>query len=141
MPNNLEPEDTNVDSGIVDTTTKQANIKMITTDIAVFINDHGKTTPILIVAIAKVDGIEYAALFNVQDKKAYAVEVIRQKGQIKYFKDLDGEGQDEEWAVISNYFLKKKVFDINKINLWIWNTKKDYETTGKKAPGVVMGRK
>ena len=117
-----EWEDTEVDPAYIASTTKQANIEMIATEMFMFINDHGRTTPIIIVAIAKLDDKKYAALFNTDNKKPYAVELIERNGIIKEFRDLDGPGQDEEWAVISNYFLKEKVFDINRINMWIYNT-------------------
>jgi len=133
-------DDTQVDSKQIDTTTKQANIKMLDNSICVFVNSHGQATPILIVARAKVDDIEYAALFDSTTKKAYAVELIRENGQIKYFRDLDGPNQDEEWAVISNYFLKEKVYDKNKISMWIWNTMKLHQR-GVKAPGIRITRK
>ena len=129
-----------IDVKQVDATTKQANIRMIDHSICMFVNEHGQSTPILVVARAKVDDIEYAALFDTNTKRAYAVEVIRERGQIKYFKDLDGPNQDEEWAVISNYFLKEKVYDTNKISLWIWNTMK-LNKLGVKAPGIKMARK
>lgn len=136
----MTSEDTNIDPSSVHSTTNQANIKMIDRNIAVFVNDHGKVTPILIVARAKVDGIEYAALFDTSTKKAYAVEVVREVGEIKYFRDLDGPNQDEEWAVISNYFLKEKVYDQNRISMWIWNTARESVRTGKMAPGIKMSR-
>jgi len=136
----LPPEDTVVDANYVDSTTKQANIKLLTKEISVFVNEYGRVTPILIVGIAKLDRQEYAALFDTITKKAYAVEVIREKGEIKYFKDLDGIGQDEEWAVVSNFFLKEKVYDYNRISFWIWNTTKLYQTKGVRAPGTKMSQ-
>lgn len=122
MPFVEEWEDTEVDTAYVASTTKQANIKMVSREMFVFINDHGRMTPIIIVAIAKLDDTKYAALFNTDSKKTYAVELIEKNGIIKEFRDLDGPGQDEEWAVVSNYFLKEKVFDQNRINMWIYNT-------------------
>lgn len=138
---NNHPEDTQVDTGYVHSTTKQAAIKLTSKDIFVFVNEEGKTTPVLIVALAKLDNIEYAALFDQYDKKAYAVEVIRKNGQIKYFRDLDGPGQDHEWAVISNFFLKEQVYDYNRISFWIYNTTQLYQRYGKKAPAIRMKRK
>lgn len=136
----LPPEDTVVDANYVDSTTKQADIKLLTKEISVFVNEYGRATPILIVGLAMLDGQEYAALFDTTTKKAYVVEVIRKKGEIKYFKDLDGIGQDEEWAVMSNFFLKEKVYDYNRISFWIWNTTKLYQTKGIRAPGTKMSR-
>lgn len=136
----LPPEDTVVDAGYVDSTTKQANIKLTNKEISVFVNEYGRVTPILIVGLAKMDSNEYAALFDTTTKKAYAVEVIREKGEIKYFKDLDGVGQDGEWAVVSNFFLKEKVYDYNRISFWIWNTTQLFKTKGIRAPGTKMRR-
>lgn len=116
-------DNTSVDTAYIHETTKQANIKMLDRSISVFVNKYGRATPILVVARAKVDNTEYAALFDMSTKKAYAVEVVREKGEVKEFRDLDGPNQDEEWGVISNYFLKEKVYDTNRISMWIWNTK------------------
>jgi hypothetical protein len=117
-----EITDTVVDASYVASTTKQANIKLISKKMFFFINDHGRQTPIIIVAVAQLDDRKYAALFNTDNKKAYAVELIERNGQIKEFRDMDGPGQDEEWAVVSNFFLKENVYDLNRINLWIYNT-------------------
>lgn len=133
-------DETVIDPKQIDSTTKQANIKMLDKTINVFVNEHGQATPIVVVARAKVDNIEYAALFDTKTKRAYAVEVIREHGQIKYFKDLDGPNQDEEWAVISNYFLKEKVYDENRISMWIWNTMRLHKM-GIKAPALKLVRK
>lgn len=135
-----EPEDTVVDSSYVASTTKQANIQLISKEMFYFINDHGRMTPIIIVAMAKLDDIKYAALWHSEIKKAYAVELIERNGIIKEFRDLDGPAQDEEWAVVSNFFLKEKVYDLNKINLWIYNTRVAAERYGIKPKAYKLGK-
>jgi hypothetical protein len=114
-----EPEITNVDTSSVASTTRTANIRIIDREINVFVNEHGQQTPILIVARAKVDNREYAALYDTATKKRYSVEIVRTHGEIKEFRDLDGPDQDEEWAVVSNFFLKEKVFEESNLNHWI----------------------
>lgn len=137
-----DEKDTNVDTASIHRTTKTAGIHMKTDEISVFINEHGQSTPILIVSIAEVDGREYAALYDTKTQKKYAVEVVRTKGHIKEFRDLDGPDQDEEWAVISNYFLKKKVYDKYSINTWIKNTRvRQQLSLGKQKPKYTVMRK
>lgn len=112
-----------IDVSSVAKTYNTSKLRMINDEICVFVNQYGQQTPILIVAICKLDSIEYAALFDTDSSNAYAVEVIREKGEIKYFKDMDTFGRDEEWAVISNFFLENNVYERNRIIKWIWNTK------------------
>jgi len=131
--------DTNVNVSEVASTTRTAKIVLVDDEISVFVNEHGQTTPMLIVGRCKLDSTEYAALFDTTTFKCYAVEVIREKGQIKYFKDLDGIGQDEEWAVVSNFFLDNNVYERNRIVNWIWNTKVASELGGG-IPKTVMER-
>lgn len=107
----------------VDTTTKTANIRLLDSEINVFLNHYGQITPLLIVGRCSLDGIEYAAIYDTDTKKAYAVEIVRRNGQITEFRDLDRAGQDEEWGVVSNFFLKEKIYDRNRIDLWIRNTR------------------
>jgi len=113
----------NIDSKSVVSTSKTANIKMLDDEISIFINEKGQTTPLLIVARCSLDGLEYAAIFDTNTNKSFSVELVRVKGQIKYFKDLDGIGRDEEWAVVSDFFLDSNVFERNRIIYWIWNTR------------------
>jgi len=115
-------------------TEKTANIQMVNTDITVFVNHYGQATPMLIVARCKLDSTEYAALFDIKTKKAYAVEVVRQKGEILEFRDLDGTGQDEEWGVVSKFFLDHKVYDMARINLWFRNNRLRNRLSGGKVP-------
>lgn len=111
-------EMTDVDVASVHRTTKTARIVMNTTEMTVFVNEYGQQTPIIIVAEASVDGRTYAALYDMSTRKRFVVEVVRQHGEVKEFRDLDGPDQDEEWAVMSNYFLGEKVFDEYNINAW-----------------------
>jgi len=104
-------------------TIKTSAITMVSDEITIFTNEHGHRTPILIVATCKLDNNEYAALFDTTTKKAYTVEVIRENGIIKYFKDLDGILDDEEWGVITTFFLDNNVFETNRIYKWLWNTR------------------
>ena len=108
-------------SGIAKTT-KTANLRIIDREISIFINEYGQRTPILIVSRCKLDEIEYAALYDTSTGKRYVVEIVRVKGDIKEFRDLDGDTQDEEWAVISNFFLKQKVYEKHRIDGWVQNT-------------------
>lgn len=127
-------EDTNVDATSVHRTTKTAGIHMKTDEISVFVNEHGQSTPILIVATAGVDDREYAALYDTKTQKKYAVEVVRTKGHIKEFRDLDGPDQDEEWAVISNFFLKARTYEKYRIDTWITNTRLKQKLSLGKVP-------
>lgn len=104
-------------------TIRTSNITMVTDQISVFVNEYGQQTPMLIVAICKLDSTEYAALFDTTTGKAYSVEVVRENGIIKFFKDLDGIGQDEEWGVVTTFFQQNNVFEQNRIRTWLWNTK------------------
>jgi hypothetical protein len=113
----------NINTKDVATTYNTANIKMLDDVISLFLTETGQATPILIVARCKLDSIEYAALFDTSTSKCYAVEVVRENGEIKYFKDMDTLGRDEEWAVISNFFLDNNVYERNRIIKWIWNTR------------------
>lgn len=123
-------------------TERTAHIRMISTDISQFLNHLGQPTPMLIVARCKLDDKEYAALFDGIGKKGYAVEVVRKNGEILEFRDLDGLGQDEEWGVISKFFLDNKVYDLNRIILWYRNSKLRKDLSGGKVPipGTVMQR-
>ena len=105
------------DSKSIQSTDRTANIRMVSTDIEWY-NKHQ-----LFVATAKLDDIEYGALFDLRTKKGYVVKVVRINGLLKDHRDLDNINEDEEWSVLSNYFSKQNVFDINKIHQWIWNTK------------------
>lgn len=111
-------------------TVRTAHIVLKSDEISIFVNEYGQRTPILIVGTCVCDGIEYAALYNLglgpadpHSGKAYVVELVREKGQIKGFRDLDTDMQDEEWAVITQFFLDNNVYERNRINKWIWNTK------------------
>lgn len=116
-------EDTDVDVSLVHSTTKTANIRLVTDEIRIFRNHHGQLTPILIVAEAKLDNRYYAALYDSKTTKRYVVEVVRINGEITEFRDLDGPDQDEEWAVMSNFFLKAQVYEKYRIDDWVTNTR------------------
>lgn len=111
-------------------TARTANIEMLDDEISVFVNEYGQRTPLLIVGRCRCDGIEYAVLFHCgltpddPDRgKSYVVEVIREKGQIKYFRDLDSIRDGEAWDVVSHFFLEENVLERNRIYKWIWNTR------------------
>jgi hypothetical protein len=115
-------------------TTRIANIRLINNEISFFVNDYGQRTPILIVAMCKLDDREYAALYDISTGKRYSVEIVKVKGEIKEFRDLDGDTQDEEWAVVSNFFLKQKVFEKYRIDGWVQNTMLRQKLSLGKAP-------
>ena len=115
-------------------TTKTANLRIVDREISIFVNEYGQRTPMLIVARCKLDNVEYAALYDSSTKKRYVVEIVRIKGDIKEFRDLDGDTQDEEWAVISNFFLKEKVYENHRIEGWIQNTALRHKLSLGKAP-------
>lgn len=120
-------------------TQRTARIRMVDDEISMFVNGHGQQTPLLIVARCKLDGNEYGALFDCTTSKCYVVELVREKGEIKYFRDLDGANDDEEWAVISNYFLDNNVYERNRIINWIWNTRISAEL-GRGIPRTTIER-
>lgn len=120
---NDEYDELDVSSKDIHRTTKMAGIKLLDSDISIFVNHYGQRTPLLIVGRCQVDEREYAAIYDTDTEKAYAVEIVRVNGEIQEFRDLDGPAQDEEWGVISNFFLQKKVFDKNRIDMWIRNTR------------------
>ena len=123
-------------------TTETANIRLTSKEIAIFVNEYGKATPILIVAQCEVDSIEYAALFDTSTGKRYVVELIRENGVIKGFRDLVTEFHDEEWGVITNFFLREGVFDLHRINEWYRSQRMKHKLSmGKhKIPGVMLRR-
>jgi len=123
-------------------TAETSGIRMTSRDIMVFVNEYGRPTPILIVAQCKLDGIEYAALYDTTTTKRYVVEMIRERGEIKGFRNLDGMLDDEAWGVISHYFLQEKVYEKSRIDEWIISQKRKADLSlGKyKAPGVMMKR-
>lgn len=131
-----------MDTKLIHTTTSQSNIRMVDKEISLFLNEYGKRTPILIVARAMLDQIEYAALYDTSTRKRYVVEIVRSRSGIKEFRDLDQDSQDEEWAIISNYFLKEKVYENNKIQNWIKNTvlRQKLSLGTAVIPGTVMKR-
>lgn len=102
---------------------RTSNIVMLTDEPAPFINDENRVTPLLIVARCRLDTIEYAAVHDLMTHKDYVVEVARVNGDIKDLRDIDGIGRDEEWELISHYFLDNNVFERNKIIKWMWNTR------------------
>lgn len=106
-----------LDVKTIASTQKTANIRIVSTDIEWY-NEFQ-----VIVAIAKLDGVEYGALFDRNTKKGYTVKVVRLNGRIIDLLDLDRINEDEEWATMTDYFNKEKVFDYNRISQWIWNTK------------------
>jgi hypothetical protein len=113
---------TEVDLGAIKSTYSTTKIEMITDDIEIFRNHQGVDTPILILARAKMEGGEYAALFDTNTKMGYVVAVVRVNGIIKEFKDIDGLWSDEEWAVINEFFQQNNVFATNRIFQWTWNS-------------------
>jgi len=123
-------------------TTETANIRLTSKDIMVFVNEYGKPTPILIVAQCEVDSIEYAALFDTQTGKRYVVELVREKGMIKGFRDLVTEFHDEEWGVITNFFLREGVFDIHRINEWYRSQRMKHNLSmgNYRIPGIMLKR-
>ena len=102
---------------------RTSNIVMLTDEPAPFINDENKVTPLLIVARCRLDTIEYGAVHDLITHKDYVLEIVRVKGDIKDLRDIDGIGRDEEWELISHFFLDNNVYERNKIMKWIWNTK------------------
>jgi hypothetical protein len=124
------------------TTTKTSGIRILNRDIYIFINEYGQKTPILIVAECELDSIKYAALYDISTKKCYAVEIVRINNQIKEFRDLDGMLQDEEWGVVSNFFLKEEVYEKARIDTWIRNTSlRERMSLGRyPVPSVMMKR-
>lgn len=106
-----------MDIKAIASTQKTANIRIISTDIEWY-NEFQ-----IIVAVAKLDGIEYGAVFDRNTKKGYTVKLVRLNGRITDILDLDRIHEDEEWATMSDYFNKENVFDYNKIHQWLWNTR------------------
>lgn len=106
-----------VDVKSIASTQRTANIRMISTDIEWY-NEFQ-----LIVATAKLDAVEYGAMFDRNTKKGYTVKIVRLNGRITDIRDLDHINEDEEWAVLTDYFNKQNVFDHNRISQWLWNTK------------------
>ena len=121
------------DSKSIQSTDRTANIRMVSTDIEWY-NKHQ-----LFVATAKLDGVEYGALFDLRTKKGYVVKVIRVNGLLKDHRDLDHINEDEEWSVMSNYFSKQNVFDTNKIHHWLWNTRVTPELANGIPESVLRG--
>lgn len=123
-------------------TTETAGIRMTSRDIMVFVNEYGRATPILIVAQCEVDGIEYAALYDTSTGKRYVVELVREKGMIKGFRDLVSEFTDEEWGVITNFFLREGVFDAHRINEWIRSSRARHALSlgTYRIPGIMLRR-
>lgn len=105
-----------VDAAALRRTRSTAKITMISTTM----EQYNKFQ--LICAVARVDKVEYAAIYDKNTRKGYVVEVERVKGQIKGFRDLDSVFSDEEFQVLSDFFAANDVYDINKINTWYWNT-------------------
>jgi len=126
----------------IDSTTKTSGIRLLNRDIYIFVNEYGQKTPLLVVAECEVDEIKYAALYDTNTNKGYAVEIVRVNNQIKDFRNLDGALQDEEWGVVSNFFLKEKVYEKARIDTWIRNTTmKQQLSLGKfPIPSVMMRR-
>ena len=129
----------NIDVKSIAKTYNSANLKMLDDEISVFINEKGQSTPILIVARCKLDNIEYAALFDTTTFKCYAVELVREHGEVKYFIDMDTFGRDEEWGLISNFFLDNNIYERNRIINWIWNTKLSAQL-GRGVPQTTLDR-
>lgn len=117
-----ELSETKVDLGAIGSTYRTAKIEMITDEVEQFMNHYGQETPFLIMARAKLDGNEYAALFDTTTKQGHIVGVNRKNGIITDFRDLDGMWSDEEWAVMNEFFQQHKVFEANRIFRWTFNT-------------------
>jgi hypothetical protein len=125
-----EITDTIVSVPDIKSTLSTSHIVMLTDKIEEFVNSTGQRTPLLIVARCALDDNEYACVLDSTTMKAYVVEVTRKNGQIADFINLDGEGRDPEWAVVSEFFNSNNVLEKNKIIKWIYNTRLNPRLTG-----------
>jgi len=117
-----ELTETQVDLKSIGSTYRTAKIEMITDDVEIFRNHSGQETPFLLLARAKMDNNEYAALFDTKTKQGHIVELVRSNGIVKEVRDLDGLFSDEEWAVMNEFFQQNKVFESNRIFRWTMNS-------------------
>lgn len=117
-----ELSETHVDVKSIGSTYRTAKKEMITDEIEIFRNPKGQETPFLILARAKMDNNEYAALFDTVTKQGHIVGITRKNGLVTEIRDLDGMWSDEEWAVMNEFFQQNKVFESNRIFRWTFNT-------------------
>ena len=106
-----------VDPKSIASTQKSANIRIVSSDIEWY-NEFQ-----IIVCAAKLDGVEYGAVFDRNTRKGYTVKIVRLNGRIIDILDLDRINEDEEWAVMTDFYNKERVFDERRISQWLWNTK------------------
>ena len=106
-----------IDAKSIASTGKTANIRVVSDEIE-WLNEFQ-----IIVCTAKLDNIEYGAIFDRNTKKGYTVVIERLNDRIVNVRDLDRVNEDEEWATMSDYFSRRNVFDSSRIHQWLWNTR------------------
>ena len=106
-----------IDAKSIASTGKTANIRVVSDEIE-WLNEFQ-----IIVCTAKLDSIEYGAIFDRNTKKGYTVVIERLNNRIVNVRDLDRVNEDEEWATMSDYFSRRNVFDSSRIHQWLWNTR------------------
>lgn len=101
---------------------KTSKIELISDEIEIFRNQHGKETPFLLVGKAKMDNNYYGALFDTITKKGYIVGLEYKNGILHNVRDLDGIFSDEEWVLMNEFFQQHHIFERNRIFQWVWNS-------------------
>ena len=83
-------------------------------------------SPIIIVGLAELDSIQYAAMVNLNERdritetyKAY-INIVHLNSVKDTFKNNTAIYDDEEFQVLSDFFHHSGVFEMNRIERFIW---------------------
>jgi hypothetical protein len=95
---------------------KGVPIKMLSTDIE-FLSVNGINSGIIVCAIAVVDGIHYAALYDPRSHKGYVEEVHMTPGKTA-IQSTQLIKDPLEWNILSEFFNRHNVFEMKRIFNW-----------------------
>ncbi len=81
-----------------------------------------------LLAVVTLDGRRYGLLFDRNTVRGYTVELEFVKHMLKGHRDLNNVFQDEEWAVISSFFVEEKILEDSPIvNMWLWSLREYHQ--------------
>jgi len=94
-------------------------------------------SPIIIVGIATLDGVDYAAMVNMDKRNQITetyegyINIIKMNATRTSFIDNLVIYNEEEWTIISEFFDKSGVFEMNRIERWVWARMGNYSLVPK----------
>lgn len=100
---------------------KGVKIKMVSTDMQSL--GGNQMQDVVVVAKCKMDGDIYAALFDFVTRKRTINRLYVDPHNSEMIIDTEWIGNDDEWLILTDFFLEHRVYEHNRIFTWVINSK------------------